>query len=221
MTSRAPPTVLFDLDGTLIDSVHDLAWTANELRRHRGLPPLPTAAIREVVTLGTHAMLEQALGAEAADDEPTRDEFLDTYQLGCTRTSSLFPGMHAVLSSFERAEIPWGVVTNKRERFTRPLLEHLGLAERTRCIVCGDSTPRPKPDPAPLHLAAALCNTTPESCLYVGDAHSDVQAARAAGMVSVIALFGYIPRDENPTHWGADHAVATPKELVALLGIET
>ena len=196
MTSRAPPTVLFDLDGTLIDSVHDLAWTANELRRRRGLPPLPTTAIREVVTLGTHAMLEQALGAEAADDEPTRDEFLDTYQLGCTRT-------------------------NKRERFTRPLLEHLGLAGRTRCIVCGDSTPRPKPDPAPLHLAAALCNTTPESCLYVGDAHSDVQAARAAGMVSVIALFGYIPRDENPTHWGADHAVAAPEELVALLGIET
>ena len=219
MITPTTQTVLFDLDGTLIDSVHDLAWTANQLRARRGLDPLPTDAIREVVTAGTRAMLAQALGAEHADHEPTREEFLDTYQEGCTRSSALFPGIADVLSRLDAAGIGWGIVTNKRERFTAPLLRSLGLTTRSVCVVSGDSTPYMKPDPAPLHLAATLCRTAPEACVYVGDAETDVQAAQAAGMRSIVALFGYIPPLAAPTQWGADHAVEAPSDLLRILGL--
>jgi len=212
-------TVLFDLDGTLVDSVHDLAWTANELRRRRGLRPVPTSEIRSVITDGTSAMVAAALGRSSVNDR-TREEFLTIYEQGCRRDVRFFTGMDVVLDHLDSCNISWGIVTNKFERFAAPMLETLGLASRARCIVCGDSTPHIKPNPASLMLAAELCKTAPKQCIYIGDAETDVQAARAAGMESIIATFGYIPPGRNPALWGANYQVNNARELIALLTID-
>jgi len=207
--------VLFDLDGTLADTAPDMARTVNAMRTKRGLSPVAAESVRPHVSKGARGMICSAFGmtTEHPDFLPMREEFLDLYGRELCVDTVLFPGMHEVLEEFEAAGIAWGVVTNKFERFARPILESLGIAERAGAIVGGDTCPRPKPFPDPLLFAAQQMNVAPESTLYVGDDERDVQAARAAGMAVIVAGYGYLGDDKPPTEWNADAIVRSASEI--------
>jgi phosphoglycolate phosphatase len=211
--------VLFDLDGTLADTAPDLAAALNHLRREDGLQDLPLELLRPVASNGVRGLLGVGLGL--GTDDPRYDDyarrFLDRYRTALCVATTLFDGVPALLDALEAREIPWGVVTNKQQRYTLPLLGQLGLAHRAACIVSGDSTPRPKPHPDPLLLACMTIDRQPAGCLYVGDDLRDVQAGRAAGMATVAALYGYLGNAEPVQEWGADHHIERPEDLLAVL----
>jgi phosphoglycolate phosphatase len=207
--------VLFDLDGTLADTAPDMARTVNAMRTKRGLAPLDASVVRPHVSKGARGMICSAFGitAEHPDFLPMREEFLDLYGEEPCVDTALFPGMHQLLDALEARGIAWGVVTNKFERFARPILVQLGIAERAAAIVGGDTCPRPKPFPDPLLFAAEKIGVAPESTLYVGDDERDVQAARAAGMPVIVAGYGYLGDDKPPTEWDADAIVHSAGEI--------
>jgi phosphoglycolate phosphatase len=198
--------VLFDLDGTLADTAADLAAALNRVRADRALPPLPLAALRPHASDGTRGMLGAGLGVtrEHPDWEMLKDAFLDYYAAALAVHTKLFAGAERALAEIERRGLAWGVVTNKASRFTLPLLEQLALASRANVIVCGDTTAQPKPHPAPLLHAITRLGLDAARCVYVGDAERDVAAARAAGMASLVASYGYIAADAAPESWGTD-----------------
>lgn len=208
--------VLFDLDGTLIDTAPDLAGTLNEMRRRRGLAPVPLAQVRPFVSHGARGMLTSGFGMKTEDPQfqAMREEFLQIYADNICVDSALFPGMDALLEHLEDRDIAWGVVTNKFERLARPLLEALQLSDRAAVIVGGDTCPRPKPYPDPLLHAAAEIAVAPARTLYVGDDARDVTAARAAGMPVVVAAYGYLGDGDPPSLWGADAILDSPQEVL-------
>ena len=210
--------VLFDLDGTLADTAPDLRYAINRMREARGLPPLPLAVTRPVTSLGARGMLGVGLNVtpEHPDYHALRDEFLGIYADNLCRETRLFPGMDELLAELERRAVPWGVVTNKAERYTHPLLELLGVHERAACIIGGDTTGRIKPDPASLLAASARIGIAPPHCIYLGDDRRDIEAGRAAGMQVVIAKFGYL-NGEDPETWGADGMIEKPQDLLRFL----
>jgi len=214
--SQAPLRgVLFDLDGTLVDSAPDLAAAANRLRGEHGLPPLPLADLRPMVGSGARGMIGVAFGVKPGDSrfEELRDAFLSHYEAGLLNSTQPFEGIEALLQGLERSGTPWGIVTNKATRFTRPLVAGLGLAQRAAVVVCGDTTPHSKPHPEPLLAAARAMNLAPESVVYVGDDQRDAQAAQAAGMRMLVATWGYLGLGEPVEAWGADALVARPQEV--------
>jgi phosphoglycolate phosphatase len=208
---------LFDLDGTLLDTAPDLALALNTTRGLRGLPPLPFALIRPHVSHGSYALTR--LGFDAPEDsdpfEQFRLELLDSYHRNLALDTRLFDGMAETLDDFERESRLWGIVTNKPAWLTEPLLAALRLDTRAACIVSGDSVARRKPDPDPLLLAAQLLGVAPRDCIYIGDAERDVVAGAAAGMVTGIALYGYIGEQDRPHGWGAERLLRTPAEIAA------
>lgn len=208
--------VLFDLDGTLVDSAPDLAGAANGLREARGLPALPLAQLRPLVGAGARGMVGAAFGIKPGDEgfEALRDEFLQMYEQRLTQGTAVFPAMVEVLHALEAAGLPWGVVTNKAERFTLPLVRGLGLHRRAGAVVCGDTTPHSKPHPAPLLEAARRMGVAAGQCVYVGDDLRDMQAGRAAGMPSLAAAWGYLGQGEPVDAWGADAVLETPLQLL-------
>lgn len=210
--------MLFDLDGTLIDSAPDLAGAGNEMRLARSLPPLPYESFRPMVGSGARGMVGIALQVTPADAgyEALRDEFLDRYQARMTRETRVFDAMLPVLDRLEAMAVPWGIVTNKASRFAEPLVRWLGLDRRAAALVCGDTTPRAKPHPDPLLEAARRIGRQPSGCIYVGDDLRDVQAGHAAGMGTVVAAWGYLGLGDAIEAWGADHIVRTPAELLNL-----
>jgi len=213
--------VLFDLDGTLIDSAPDLAGAANDLRSSHGLPALPYERLRPVVGAGARGMIGAAFDV-APDDarfSGLRDEFLRRYENRMTQETRVFAAMLPVLDALDRLGRPWGVVTNKASRFTDPLVRAMGLHQRAAIVIAGDSTPHSKPHPAPLLEAARRVGAAPADCVYVGDDLRDVQAGRAAGMKTVIAAWGYLGVGEPIEAWGADHIVHAPGELLNLLAM--
>lgn len=211
--------ILFDLDGTLADTAPDLAAALNRVRGARGLDPVPLAHLRPYASHGARGLLGAGMGI--APDHPEyemlRAHFLVQYESALCVDTALFDAVDAVLDAIEARELAWGIVTNKATRYTLPLLEALGLAGRARAIVCGDTTPFAKPHPAPLLAAADRLGVEPRRCLYVGDAERDVSAGVAAGMRTIVALYGYIEPDDDPHAWPADGIVATPDELLAWL----
>ena len=209
-------TVLFDLDGTLIDTAPDLGFTLNTLRHRRGLPPLGELEYRAQASHGSQGLIRLGFGVDESDPgfPGLRREFLDVYETHLTRNSPLFPGMGEALLALEAQGLNWGVVTNKPMRFTEPLMHHLGLATRACCIVCGDTLPWNKPHPAPMFHASQLAGSPPEHCLYVGDAERDMVAARAAGMPALVALYGYLSQSDRPESWGALGYIHTPTDLL-------
>jgi len=213
--------VLFDLDGTLIDSAPDLAGAGNDMRAARGLPVLPLSHFRPMVGSGARGMVGRALQVQPgdADFEALRDEFLQRYEARMTRETRLFDAMQPVLDTLRREALPWGIVTNKATRFTEPLVRALGLHAAAAALVCGDTTPHSKPHPAPLLEAAARMGKAANSCVYVGDDLRDVQAGRAAGMTTIVAAWGYLGAGEPVDAWGADHVIDSPHELLNLLGM--
>jgi 2-phosphoglycolate phosphatase len=208
--------VLFDLDGTLIDTAPDLAGTLNEMRRRRGLDAVPLAQVRPFVSHGARGMLTSGFGIKTDDPQfqAMREEFLAIYAANICVDSQLFDGMEALLQHLEERDIAWGVVTNKFERLARPLLEALKLADRAAVIVGGDTCPRPKPYPDPLLHAAGELGVDPARTLYVGDDARDVTAARAAGMPVVVAAYGYLGDGDPPSLWGGDAILDSPREIL-------
>jgi N-acetyl-D-muramate 6-phosphate phosphatase len=208
--------VLFDLDGTLADTAPDLAYALNVVRTEQGLPPLPFEHIRPVVSHGAMALVR--LGFGFGPENPAfgglRTRLLEVYRANLARETRLFPGIAELLERLEQSSVRWGVVTNKPTWLTDPLMEALGVAHRAACIVSGDTTAQRKPHPEPMLHACALAACHPGACLYVGDAERDVQAGRAAGMRTLVALFGYIDPAERPQEWGADGAVAQPLDIL-------
>jgi len=217
--SRSVHAVLFDLDGTLIDSALDLGGAGNDLRERHGLPPLPLDAFRPLTGTGARGMLRVALGTTPDDAafERLKDEYLAIYASRMTRLTRVFDAMAPVLDALDAAALPWGIVTNKHSRFAEPVVAGTGLAGRSRVLVCGDTTARAKPFPDPLLEAARRLAVEPAHCLYVGDDLRDIQAGQAAGMGTVAAAWGYLGDGEPIEAWGADHLIRTPAGLIEVL----
>lgn len=210
--------VLFDLDGTFADTAPDLGNAVNAMRAARGLAPVALAETRRVTSLGARGLLGAGfgIGPEHPDYTAMRDEFLRIYADNLCRDTVLFPGMAELVERIEQQRILWGIVTNKAERFAKPLLEQLGYAARAACIVGGDTTPHMKPHPAPLLAAAAAIGIAPGRCLYVGDDERDIRAGKAAGMGTVAVRFGYL-NGSDPDSWQADYVVGSPGEILDLI----
>ena len=217
--SCAAPLLLFDLDGTLIDSAPDLAGAANDLRAQHGLPPLPYADLRPMVGTGARGMVGVAFGVLPTDERfgPLRDAFLARYAERLLDNTRVFEAMQPVLDHLDAAGHRWGIVTNKAMRFAAPLVEGLGLAGRAAVLIAGDSTPFAKPHPEPLLEAARRLGIAPASCAYIGDDERDMVAGRAAGMRTLAAAWGYLGQGEPVAAWGADHVLSSPAELLKWL----
>jgi phosphoglycolate phosphatase len=211
--------VLFDLDGTLIDSAGDLARAANAMRADRGLPPLALAQYRPHGGSGARGMIGQAFGLTPAAPayDALKREFLDRYEGLMYDTTQPFAGIGPVLAGLGDAGVAWGIVTNKAERFALPLAAHLQLGAST--VVGGDTTAHAKPHPAPLLEAARRLGVAASTCLYVGDDQRDIIAGRAAGMATAVAGWGYLGPQADVQGWGADVQWATPAELLKCLGL--
>ena len=215
----AKPVLLFDLDGTLIDSAPDLAGAANDLRATHGLPALPHAALRPMVGSGARGMVGIAFGVAPGDErfEALRDAFLARYAERLLHSTRVFVAMQPVLDALDQRGQPWGIVTNKAMRFTAPLVDGLGLSRRAQVVIAGDTTPHAKPHPEPLLEAARRIGVLPSQCAYVGDDHRDMVAGRAAGMATLAAAWGYLGQGEPIEAWGADHVLSAPGQLLQWL----
>ena len=207
--------MLFDLDGTLVDTAPDMGRALNLLRGERGRAPLPAASIRPYVAKGAAGLI--AVGFDDVTDaeavEALRQRYLAIYADGLCVDTAVFPAMWPVLERIETQAQCWGIVTNKPEWLARPLIDALGLLDRSACLVCGDTLPRRKPHPDPLLHAAALIDIAPGRSVYVGDDRRDVTAGRAAGMTTIAAGWGYIPAEDRVEDWGADHISDSPRHL--------
>ena len=215
MSERAS-LVLFDLDGTLIDSAPDLAAAANAMRVERGLQPLPLAALRPWVGSGARGMLGAAFAISPDDPRfvAMRDEFLERYSAALLVHTVVFESIVPVLDHLDELGLRWGIVTNKATRFTLPIVERLGLGPRAAVLVCGDTTPHSKPHPAPLLEAAHRAGAPPGRCVYLGDDHRDILAGRAAGMSVLAAAWGYLGQGTLIEAWGADAVLPAPANLL-------
>ena len=211
--------VLFDLDGTLIDSAPDLGAAADKMRTDRSLSSLPYAMYRPMAGAGARGILKIAfdMTPEHPDFMTMREEFFVNYEAAMTERTYVFDGVEDVIEHIQLRQMPWGVVTNKMARFTDPLTQAMPLFATASAIVSGDTTPHAKPHPAPLFEAAKRLGVSPELCLYVGDDERDIVAGRAAGMATVAASYGYLGEKTDISSWGADLHVDSPNKLLQLL----
>ncbi len=211
--------VLFDLDGTLIDSAPDLGAAVDQMRVARGLPSLPLERYRPMAGAGARGMIGVAFGLTPEDPgyNDLREEFMANYERSMTARTYAFAGIPELIGALLQRELAWGVVTNKIERFTLPLTGAMPLFASARAIVAGDTTPHPKPHPAPLLEAARRLDLPPQRCLYVGDDERDIVAGLAAGMVTVAATYGYLGARGDVSAWGAHATIGAPGDLLGLL----
>lgn len=215
----SPAAVLFDLDGTLLDTAQDFHRVVNRMLAEAGRPAINYDSLRTQVSNGARAMVCHAFSLTTEDEAFPRlhQQLLDYYAEQLLVSSSLFPGMHELLSWLEEQEIQWGIVTNKPQRFTLPLLEALGLNNRCGSVVCPEDVSRAKPDPEGLLLACRQLGVKPEQTLYVGDHLRDIEAGRAARMKTVAAGWGYLNPGETPEQWHSDHISHGSTDLQPLL----
>ncbi|WP_282367519.1 N-acetylmuramic acid 6-phosphate phosphatase MupP [Pseudomonas sp. PS02290] len=211
--------VLFDMDGTLLDTAPDFIAICQAMLAERGFPRVDDKLIRDEISGGARAMVSAAfaMSPEAPEFEALRLEFLARYQTDCAVHSKLFDGMADLLADIEKAKLIWGVVTNKPVRFAQPIMEQLGLSERSAVLICPDHVTRSKPDPEPLLLACKMLDLDPASVLFVGDDLRDIESGRDAGTKTAAVRYGYIHPNDNPDHWGADVVVNHPLELRRVL----
>ncbi|EKG36997.1 phosphoglycolate phosphatase [Pseudomonas syringae pv. avellanae str. ISPaVe013] len=211
--------VLFDMDGTLLDTAPDFIAIAQAMLADRNLPAVPDKLIRDEVSGGARAMVAASFAMPPEDPqfEALRLEFLERYQRDCAVHSKLFDGMDELLADIEKAGLIWGVVTNKPVRFAQPIMERLGLAARSALLICPDHVTHSKPHPEPMILACRMLDLDPASVLFVGDDLRDIESGRDAGTKTAAVRYGYIHPDDNPDHWGADVVVDHPLELRKVL----
>ena len=211
--------VLFDLDGTLVDSAPDLGAAVNRMRARRGMALMDDALLRPHASHGARGLIAVGLGVTPEHDEykAMREEFLAGYAGAICERTILFPGVDELLDRLDASSLKWGIVTNKFTVLTLQLLEAMALKHRPGCIVCGDTTPNAKPHPEPLLAAAAMIDIPAGECLYVGDAERDIQAGNAAGMTTLVARYGYIRDDETPDSWPATGVLDNPLDLLEWL----
>lgn len=217
--NNPPEAVLFDLDGTLADTGPDLAYALNATLQAYEQPTLPYERIRPVVSHGGIALIKLGFGIEPAMPgfEQRRQYLLDVYAENLVRETRLFPGMADVLENLEGAGIPWGIVTNKPAWLTDPLVDAMDLRGRAACIISGDTCSNRKPHPEPILHACALMQRAPAATWYVGDAGRDMEAGRAAGCLTIGALYGYLHPEDPPERWRSDLTIAGAAELIPLL----
>lgn len=211
--------VLFDLDGTLLDTAPDLVFALNLIRQEQQLSPLPLQLIRPIANLGSRAMIKAAF--DIREDDPVfsklRDQFLGYYEQNIANSTQFFPNIDKVLTHLDDHDIPWGIVTNKPSRHTRLLLDALNLDKRAACIIAGDTLPYAKPHPEPILHACRLLKESPANCIFVGDAATDVTASKAAGSRALVALYGYLQANDDPYSWQADGYIHDPSEIIEWL----
>ena len=217
--SHSVGAVLFDLDGTLIDSAPDLAEAADMMRRERGLCGFDPARYRPMAGAGARGMLGIAFGIKPSSPmfASLREVFFKNYEAILTQRTHAFAGVDAMLGALDARAMPWGVVTNKSERFALPLAGHMAVLKNSRTMVGGDTTPHAKPHPAPLLEAARRLGVSPQTCIYVGDDERDIAAGRAAGMFTLACTWGYLGRDSDVSHWGANAQIDQPAQLLSFL----
>jgi 2-phosphoglycolate phosphatase len=208
--------ILFDLDGTFADTAPDLAAALNHVRGLHELPPLSLETIRPQASHGSIGLLRLGFGIEpnAPEFNKLREAFLMHYTAHICDHTTLFPGIAQLVDTLEQRGLPWGIVTNKPHRFTVPLMQALGYAERAFCLISGDTCARAKPYPDPLLKACEIMSIAPENCIYLGDDLRDMEAAHAAGMRCIIAGYGYIDAQADLDSWHADGNVNTPLALL-------
>ena len=211
--------VFFDLDGTLADTAPDLVAATNKLLTARNLAPKQYEKLRPHASAGARGLIGSAFGIDTnhPDFVSLRDEFFANYEKALLVKSILFDGVDHLLNQLDAANLPWGIVTNKSERFTKPLTEHMGLLQRAASTVSGDTTPHSKPHPEPILHAARMANIDPSQSVYVGDDIRDIIAGKAAGMKTIAAAYGYCGCEEPPEGWGADYLVRHPRDLLEII----
>lgn len=210
--------VLFDLDGTLIDSAPDLGAAADAMRTARGMPSLPLEMYRPMAGAGARGMLGVAFGLtpEAPEFATLREEFFCNYEARMTRSTIVFDGVAQLVNNLQQRGLRWGIVTNKSQRFTNPLVASIADFSSAAVVVSGDTTPHSKPHPEPLLFAARSLGVLPAQCLYVGDDERDIQAGKAAGMATVAATYGYLGSQTDTSRWAADAEINSPTQLLQL-----
>ena len=209
--------VLFDLDGTLVDTAPDLIACLNNALHIHQLNTNDTDSLRPFISYGAAAMIKAAVKEDVPESilADVLVTMLDLYQRNIAIYSKLFNGIAETLELIERKNIKWGVVTNKRERFTLPLMASLNLTHRAACIVSGDTTAYAKPHPEPMRLASAQVGVDPRECIYIGDAHHDIVAGNAVQMQTLVALYGYLKPTDKPENWGANALISSPQQLTS------
>jgi phosphoglycolate phosphatase len=219
-TSSKISSILFDLDGTLLDTAPDMTNALNLLLAEEGKAPLSNEYCRDHVSHGSVAMVTLGFGDQQNPDEFERRRlrFLHLYERNLCLDTKLFDGMDEVLLFLEENSIRWGIVTNKPAFLTNPLLQQLDLYERACSIVSGDTIPQRKPNPEPLYLAASQCGSLATECIYVGDAERDIEAGNRANMQTLIASYGYIDATQTPVNWGANGIIEHPDEVLTWVG---
>lgn len=212
------PAFLFDLDGTLLDTADDLVAALNHVRRLEGHPPIPSVVVRQYASRGARGLLDAGFGE--MDDEQLRARrtgaFLDYYAANHLIHTRAFEFIDDVLSALDEREIPWGIVTNKAERLTLPLLQEIGWRTRPRCIVCGDTTAHPKPHPLPVLHACAHLGVPPGQVWMIGDDARDIEAGQAAGCRTAVAAWGYLGPHQRPEELGGDVVLDLPRDIFSL-----
>jgi 2-phosphoglycolate phosphatase len=211
--------VVFDLDGTLVDTADDFIPAVQQLRAESDLPPLDPARIRRSVSNGSRALVRLALALSEGDAafEPRRQRLLELYAIELGRHARLYPGLDTLLEQLEDAGLGWGIATNKPRAYTLPLLETLGLRLPAGAVICPDDVQNPKPHPESLELICAALDCAPGQGIYVGDHARDIEAGRRAGMHTIAAAYGYIEEGDDAAHWGADQLARQSAELLELV----
>ena len=221
MSISPPPfsAILFDLDGTLVDTAPDLAFALNSLLLAHGKQALDYDLIRPVASHGSAGLLKLGFGinTDHTDYLGLQQQFLQFYQDNIARETALFDGMELVLATLEEQKIPWGIVTNKPAFLTDPLLDKLQLTHRAACIVSADTTAHSKPHPAPMLYACDKINIPPEQCVYIGDAARDIEAGNVVNMFTIIALYGYLSDEDKPNTWQANMTIKHPHDILKWL----
>lgn len=211
--------IFFDLDGTLLDTAPDLSNALNQVLTNHGRSPLPLETLRPQIAGGSAAML--SCGFQLSPNDPLfptlREEFLAAYKQCYHQKTQFFPGIEALLTYLDQQNLPWGIVTNKPGWLAEPLLKYFQLTHRYRCLVAGDLLPKRKPDPDTLLHACQLTGVDPQHSLYIGDAETDVQAAKAAGMFVIVAKYGYLPPNSQPDHWQANLLIDKAEDILCWL----
>ena len=221
MIEKLPQVILFDLDGTLLNTAPEFLSAINETRLADGLSAMSLEQIRPLISKGSEALIGKAYKYNLYSSEfrECHQRFLLNYWNILGDQTVLFSGMSEVIQAIESSGRVWGIVTNKPSKMTIPLLKKLNLFDRASCIVSGDTTPHPKPHPAPILKACSIIGHRVHDCIYIGDDQRDINAASAAGMRSIIALYGYMDSDDQPNQWGASYTIEKPSDLITALKI--